>query len=65
MAVLSTYHIDLVENNHIGKLNLVYHQVTDGTLIFGNHIVSSGRQEVGGFEIVKQCKSINDRAGSV
>lgn len=41
MAALSTYHVDLVQNDHVGKLNLVDHQITDGTLIFRDYVVSS------------------------
>lgn len=57
----STYHVNLVEDNHIRKLNLVNHEIRDRPLILGGNIVPPSRQQIHGIEVMHHRKGINDR----
>jgi hypothetical protein len=54
------YHIDLVENDDIGKLDLVHHEVRHGAIVLGGGVVATIREEVIGVKVVHHSKSIDN-----
>lgn len=61
----AAYHVDLVEDDDIGKLDLVDHEVRDGPLILWCYIIATGREQILRIKVVQHGKGINDSDGSV
>lgn len=61
----ATDHVGLVQNDNIGKLDLVHHEIGDGALVLGGDIVPPRRQHVLGVEVVHDGEGIDHRGRGV
>lgn len=54
------HHLDLVQDDDIGELDLIDHEVGYSSLILGGHVLATGGKELVSVEVIEDGESIND-----
>jgi hypothetical protein len=63
--VVKTHHVRFVEDDDVGELDLVDHEIRDGALILGHDIVSPRGEKLIRVEVVVDCEGVNDSDASI
>jgi hypothetical protein len=57
----NTYHFRLVDDDNIGKLDLVDHEIRDSALVLGQDVVAARREHIVRVEVVEHGEGVDHR----